>query len=119
MLSSFGDNINLENLDPNMLGSLIQYTSFLKNAKEVQNNENVMENFLSQLNPSKTTETQKEENKPYMKNQESNSNIKETINKSNEKSAINEEINNFNKLSNLKSNQLNKFFNIIFSLKKI
>ncbi len=62
-----------------------------------------MENFLHQLNSSKSIEAQKEENKPYLKNPESNSNLKEISNKSNDKPVIYKEM-NINEVNNFKSN---------------
>lgn len=120
ILSSFGDNINLQSLDPNMLNSLLQYTSLIKAAKESQNNENVMENFLNQLNTSKGIEIQKEENNTERKNPELQYTGRETLSETNEKSARNKDINDFNdnanvlSFSNIKSKILEPTFHKTF-----
>lgn len=111
LFSSFGENINIESLDPNILNNLIQYASFYKNAKEAQNNENALENFLNQLNTSKMIEAKKDENKIFLQNQQPKISPNDPLIKSNEKSEVigefknvSENINILNDDNKLKSN---------------
>jgi len=108
MLSSFGENINLDILDPNLLNSLLQYSSIFKDSKESQNNENVMENFLNQLNTTKENETPKEENKNQLKNPEFNSIGNDTLTKSNEESMENKDLNNIIEIANNLNDAISK-----------
>jgi hypothetical protein len=107
MLSLFGDNFNLANLDQNTINSLLQYTPYLKTAKDTQNNENFMENFLSHLNATKPNEIQKDEEKKDFKNHEFIPIGKDALSKYNEKSERNIDINDVIK----KANILNDFKN--------
>ena len=107
MISLFGDNFNLANLDQNTINSLLQYTPYLKTAKDTKINENFMEYFLSHLNASKQNEIQNDEEKKDFRINEFIPIGKDSLSKYNEKSEKNIDINDVFK----KANILNDFKN--------
>ena len=107
MISLFGDNFNLANLDQNTINSLLQYTPYLKTAKDTKINENFMEYFLSHLNASKQNEIQNDEEKKDFRINEFIPIGRDSLSKYNEKSEKNIDINDVFK----KANILNDFKN--------
>lgn len=61
MLASM-NNFNVENIDENTLNSILMISNSMKKNKEVDENQNLLENFVNNLNQSKTNENKKENN---------------------------------------------------------